>query len=132
MRSRVITAVVGVVVAALALAGCGSAGGQAASGDATVRVNGFSVLTAANKPVFQGFQNTDQGKGVQFETSYGASGDQSRSVAAGAKADIVHYSLETDVTRLVKAGLVADNWKDNATHGIATSSVVVIVVRLSL
>ncbi|HYF74478.1 MAG TPA: extracellular solute-binding protein, partial [Nocardioides sp.] len=37
--------------------------------------------------------------------------------------------LETDVTRLVDEGLVADDWKDNATKGIATSSVVVFVVR---
>ena len=46
-----------------------------------------------------------------------------------ADADVVHYSLETDVTRLVKEGLVAEDWKDNATSGIATSSVVVFVVR---
>ena len=48
---------------------------------------------------------------------------------AGADADVVHYSLETDVTRLVDEGLVAEDWKDNATKGIATSSVVVFVVR---
>ena len=48
---------------------------------------------------------------------------------AGSPADVVHYSLETDVTRLVKEGLVAEDWKDNATKGIATSSVVVFVVR---
>ncbi len=48
---------------------------------------------------------------------------------AGANADVVHYSLETDVTRLVKEGLVAEDWKDNATKGIATTSVVVFVVR---
>src|SRR5215204_3201484 len=67
--------------------------------------------------------------GGTFETSYGASGDQSRAVVAGADADVVHYSLEGDVTRLVDEGLVADDWKDNATNGIATSSVVVFVVR---
>ena len=41
----------------------------------------------------------------------------------------MHFSLETDVTRLVDEGLVAEDWKDNATKGIATSSVVVFVVR---
>jgi sulfate transport system substrate-binding protein len=41
----------------------------------------------------------------------------------------VHYSLETDITRLVGEGLVAEDWKDNDTKGIATSSVVVFVVR---
>ena len=41
----------------------------------------------------------------------------------------MHFSLEPDVTRLVDAGLVADDWKDDATKGIVTQSVVVIVVR---
>jgi len=128
MRSRITTGVIGAVAAMLTLVGCGTTA-QGGEGDATVRVSGYSVLTAANKPVFKGFQDTDQGKNVEFETSYGASGDQSRAVAAGATADIVHYSLETDVTRLVQAGLVAKDWKDTPTKGIATSSVVVIVVR---
>ena len=86
-------------------------------------------MEAANEPVFEDFEGTDAGDGVEFEPSYGASGDQSRAVVAGADADVVHYSLETDVTRLVDEGLVAEDWKDNATNGIATSSVVVFVVR---
>ena len=53
-----------------------------------------------------------------FKASYGASGDQSRAVEAGQTADVVHFSLEPDVTRLVDAGLVAEDWKDNATKGI--------------
>ena len=95
----------------------------------TVSVNGFSVMEAANEPVFEDFPRTSEGEGVTFETSYGASGDQSRAVVAGADADVVHYSLESDVTRLVDEGLVAEDWKDNETKGIATSSVVVFVVR---
>lgn len=111
----------------LALTGCS----VSADGDAgkTLNINAFSVMEAANEPVFSDFEATDEGEGVQFEKSYGASGDQSRAVVAGAAADVVHYSLETDVTRLVDEGLVAEDWKDNATNGIATSSVVVFVVR---
>ena len=45
------------------------------------------------------------------------------------KADEVHLSLEPDVTRLVDEGLVAEDWKDNDTKGICTSSVVVFVVQ---
>ena len=41
----------------------------------------------------------------------------------------MHLSLEPDVTRLVDEGLVAEDWKDNDTKGICTSSVVVFVVR---
>ena len=106
-----------------------SDGGSDGDGGETISVNAFSVMEAANEPVFEDFQGTDAGDGVEFEPSYGASGDQSRAVVAGADADVVHYSLETDVTRLVDEGLVADDWKDNATNGIATSSVVVFVVR---
>ena len=114
--------------AALALGACSTASGNSADSE-TISVNAFSVMEAANAPVFEDFQATDAGKDVTFETSYGASGDQSRAVVAGADADVVHYSLETDVTRLVDEGLVAEDWKDNATKGIATSSVVVFVVR---
>ena len=123
-----IKAAVAAVAGVLALTGCSS--GSASSDDGrTLNINAFSVMEAANEPVFADFQDTDAGQGVEFETSYGASGDQSRAVLAGAAADVVHYSLETDVTRLVDEGLVAENWKDNPTKGIATSSVVVFVVR---
>jgi sulfate/thiosulfate-binding protein len=115
----------------LALSACGddSGGGSGDSGGGTVNLSGFSILEAANEGIFEDFQGTDAGNGVGFEPSYGASGDQSRAVVAGSDADVVHYSLETDVTRLVGEGLVAEDWKDNATNGIATSSVVVFVVR---
>ncbi|MEV7430106.1 MULTISPECIES: sulfate ABC transporter substrate-binding protein [unclassified Nocardioides] len=123
-------AVAGFAAGVLTLTACGSSaeGGSGSDGE-TVSINAFSVMEAANEPVFEDFQATSDGEGAQFQTSYGASGDQSRAVEAGADADVVHYSLETDVTRLVDAGLVAEDWKDNATDGIATSSVVVFVVR---
>lgn len=111
----------------LALTGCSSSSGSD-TGE-TIHLSAFSVMEAANEPVFEDFEGTDAGDGVSFEPSYGASGDQSRAVVAGSPADVVHYSLETDVTRLVGEGLVADDWKDNETKGIATSSVVVFVVR---
>lgn len=112
----------------LLLTAC-SVSGASESDQKTINVNAFSVMEAANEPVFEDFKNTDAGDGVEFATSYGASGDQSRAVVGGADADVVHYSLESDVTRLVDEGLVADDWKDNPTQGIATSSVVVFVVR---
>jgi sulfate transport system substrate-binding protein len=112
---------------ALATAGCSSS----ASSDSadTVDLVGYSVLEQANKGVIAAFQKTPAGKNVDFKESYGASGDQSRAVEAGAAADEVHLSLEPDVTRLVDAGLVADNWKDTPTKGICTQSIVVMVVQ---
>jgi sulfate transport system substrate-binding protein len=66
---------------------------------------------------------------VTFHQSYGASGDQSRKVAAGATADIVNFSVEPDVTRLVEAGLVDATWNTGQYKGIPFGSVVTIVVR---
>ncbi len=119
---------IGAVVAAgvLALTACGSSDSGSST---TVNINGFSILEQANKTVFADFEKTDAGKDVEFKTSYGASGDQSRGVAAGNKADDVHYSLETDVTRLVDADLVASDWNAGPTKGILTSSVVAFMVR---
>src|SRR3954451_16732109 len=111
------------------LTACGGSS-EGASGSADeINVVGYSVLEQANTNVIKGFGETDEGKDVTFKTSYGASGDQSRAVEAGQDADEVHFSLEPDVTRLVDAGLVADDWKDNETKGICTQSVVVLVVR---
>ena len=62
-------------------------------------------------------------------TSYGASGDQSRAVVDGKPADIVNFSVEPDVTRLVKADKVAEDWNADATKGIPFGSVVSLVVR---
>ena len=99
-------AVAGSVVGALALAGCGGSSGAADSASSLSLV-GFSILEQANKQVIADSGKTAAGKGVTFKQSYGASGDQSRAVEAGQKADIVHLSLEPDVQRLVDAKLVS-------------------------
>ena len=75
------------------------------------------------------FAATPEGKGVAVTTSYGASGDQSRAVVDGKPADIVNFSVEPDVTRLVKADKVAKDWNADATKGIPFGSVVSLVVR---
>ena len=117
------------VAGVLALTGCGGDSDASDDGGTTLNLVGYSVLEQANKGVIAAFEDTDAGKDVDFKESYGASGDQSRAVVAGAKADEVHLSLEPDVTRLVDEGLVAEDWKDNDTKGICTSSVVVFVVQ---
>ena len=113
----------------LALSACG---GDAEGDDAdenTIHIVGFAVPEAANKNIATEFQKTDAGKDVKFETSYGASGDQSRAVAAGLEADYVHFSVPTDVTRLVDEGLVADDWDAGENKGVVSRSVVVFGVR---
>src|SRR3954469_5316839 len=122
-------AVVGTVVGALALAGCGGSSGGASGGGSTVNLVGFSILEQANKQVIADWNKTSDGKDVDFKQSYGASGDQARGVIGGQQADLVHLSLEPDVQKLVDAKLVADDWKSTPTKGILTQSVVVMVVR---
>ena len=126
------SSVVAAAAMTLLLGACtntGSSANDAASDGTQLSVVGYSVLESANEPIFEGFQATDAGKDVTFQTSYGASGDQSRAVEGGLDADVVHFSLEPDIQRLVDAKMVAETWKDNPTKGIATSSVVAIVVR---
>ncbi|SDS61376.1 sulfate transport system substrate-binding protein [Nocardioides scoriae] len=106
-------------------AASGAGGGDSSS----VSVVGFSVMKTANKQVIADFQKTDAGKGVTFQQSYGASGDQARAVIAGLKADEVHLSLEPDVTKLTDEDIVASDWKDGPNKGILTQSVVTMVVR---
>ncbi|MGH3333469.1 MAG: sulfate ABC transporter substrate-binding protein [Nocardioidaceae bacterium] len=114
----------------LALAACGGGASAGGDGDGTqLSLVGFSVLEAANQPIQENWAQTDDGADVEWQTSYGASGDQSRAVEAGLDADYVHFSLEGDVTRLVDAGLVAEDWKSGPTKGIVTQSVVALVVR---
>lgn len=95
----------------------------------TLDLVGFAVPEAGNEAAQAAWAETPEGAGVEWLTSYGASGDQSRAVADGKAADFVHFSQTGDVNRLVDAGLVADTWDDGPNHGIATDSVVVLAVR---
>jgi sulfate/thiosulfate transport system substrate-binding protein len=129
-RPAATVAVAASLVGSLALAGC-SGDSDAASGGSSKQVSlvGFSILEQPNKKVIADFQKTPAGKGVTFKQSYGASGDQSRAVLGGQQADLVHLSLEPDVTKLSDAGLVPKRWKSTPSKGIVTQSVVVLVVR---
>lgn len=107
--------------------GCGS---SSDSGGDKVQIVAYSTPeTAYEEGIEPGFTGTTEGDGVTFSNSFGASGDQSRAVEAGQPANYVHFSLETDVTRLVDAGKVAKTWQDNKYKGIITNSVAVIVTR---
>ncbi len=121
-----------VLVGGLALAACGGDDAGAASGggeETTLSIVGFAVPEAANVAIAEEWSQTDEGAGVRFRSSYGASGDQSRAVESGLEADYVHFSVSSDVTRLVDAGLVDETWDDGPTKGVVSSSVVVLAVR---
>jgi sulfate/thiosulfate-binding protein len=126
-------------LAAVVAAGCGGAsdekgggGGSSSGGDgskATLSLVAYSTPQVVYDQIVPDFQKTSAGKGVAFKTSFGASGDQSRAVEAGQKADVVTFSTEPDVTRLVDAGLVAPDWNAGPNKGLVTTSVVAFVVR---
>src|SRR6478752_6255255 len=105
----------------LGLAACGSSGGSSNQ----LALVAYSTPKSAYEQLIPAFQATSGGKGVSFSQSYGGSGEQSRAVANGQHADVVNFSLEPDVERLVKAGMVQSNRNQNATHGFVTNSVVV-------
>jgi sulfate/thiosulfate-binding protein len=107
----------------------GSGAGSASSAGGDVALVAYSTPQAAYGSIIEAFKGTDAGKDVHVSESYGASGDQSRAVEAGQPADYVGFSLEPDITRLVKAGLVAEDWNDTPTKGMVTNSVVVFMVR---
>jgi sulfate transport system substrate-binding protein len=121
-------------VTASACAGGGASDTAAAgtsSGGTTKALNlyAYAVPKVGFDKVIPGFNATAAGKGVTFQQSYGASGDQSRKVAAGAEADVVNFSVEPDITRLVDAGLVKADWNSNQYKGIPFGSVVTLVTR---
>jgi sulfate transport system substrate-binding protein len=101
----------------------------AGAGTSTINLYAYAVPKVGFDAVIPAFQKTEAGRGVQFQQSYGASGDQSRKVAAGAQADFVNFSVEPDISRLVDAGLVDPDWNANEHKGIPFGSVVTIVVR---
>ncbi|MBS1888934.1 MAG: extracellular solute-binding protein [Actinobacteria bacterium] len=106
-----------------------SSGGS--SGGAKLSVVGYSTPeTVYSETLEPAFAKTSQGKGVSFSNSFGASGDQSRAVAAGQPASVVHFSTGSDMERLVEEGeIVSKNWTKQPYGGIATDSLVVILVQ---
>jgi sulfate/thiosulfate transport system substrate-binding protein len=97
--------------------------------DGEISIVGFAVPEAANKAIAEAWTATPEGDGIDFKSSYGASGEQSRAVVDGLDADYVHFSVTSDVTRLVDAGLVSDAWDDGPSKGVVSSSIVVFAVR---
>jgi sulfate/thiosulfate-binding protein len=115
--------------AALLVAGCGGSGGAGGAGAGRLTLVAYSTPREAYEALIPEFQKTAAGSGVAFSQSYGASGDQSRAVAAGLAADVVALSLEPDMTKLVDAGLVAADWNADERKGMIHASVAVLVTR---
>ncbi|HEX4931194.1 MAG TPA: sulfate ABC transporter substrate-binding protein [Gaiellaceae bacterium] len=117
--------------AVLTLAGCGGSSDDAAPTGAdggNVRLIAYSTPREAYGKLID-LYTSGPGEGVSFDQSYGSSGEQSRAVEAGLRADVVAFSLEPDMTRLVEQGLVPADWNAGEHKGMVTDSVVVFMVR---
>lgn len=136
---RALRVLVPIGAAALVAAGCGtddgdsasaSNGGSAAPNDgARVSLVAFSTPREAYEELIPVFQKTEEGTGVEFDQSYGSSGEQSRAIEGGLPTDFTHLALEPDVTRVVDADLVDGDWKSGEHGGMLTTSTVALVVR---
>jgi sulfate transport system substrate-binding protein len=127
MRARISFAL---LLAATALAaGCGGQSDSSSGGSKKLTLAAYSTPKEAYAKLIPAFQKTAAGKGVQFDQSYAASGEQERAVEGGLPADLVALSLEPDVSKLVKAGLVDKSWNSGADKGFVTNSVVTLAVR---
>jgi sulfate/thiosulfate transport system substrate-binding protein len=116
--------------AAIGIAACGGDDSASGSGGGNIDLVAYSTPQQAfEEGLIPAFQDTDAGGGVDVSTSFGASGDQRRAVEAGQQADLVDFSLEPDMTALVEAGKVAQDWNSGPTKGIISSSVVSIATR---
>ncbi len=138
-RVKVLSLTVGLVTVVAGLAGCGGSSSSSSSGAAgsstsasaggKVNLVAYSTPETSYAKLIPAFNGTADGSGVSFSQSYGASGDQSRAVAAGQPADYVHFALSPDIDRLVDSKLVSPDWDSGQYKGVVANSVVVFVVR---
>jgi sulfate/thiosulfate transport system substrate-binding protein len=127
-KSRAVT--LGIAAASVAvLATACSTSSASTGGKSNVDLVAYSTPQQVYSELIPAFNKTADGKGISFSQSYDASGAQSRAVLAGQPADVVEFSLEPDMTKLVDEGLVPQNWNQNQYKGMVTDSVVVLVVR---
>jgi sulfate/thiosulfate transport system substrate-binding protein len=116
------------ITAGLGLSACGGSDSGSGGDSKSVNLVAYSVPKPAYDALATAFAATSQGSGVKINSSYGASGTQATSVTNGQKADVVNFSVGSDMTKLVPAK-VEEDWNKGATKGIVSNSVVVIVTR---
>ena len=116
-----------------ALAGCaGPAPASSAGKTVHLTLGAYTTPREAYKeliPLFQKQWKVKTGQEVTFDESYLGSGAQSRAIVEGFEADLAALSLEADITRIEKAGLITHDWQAGAHKGIVSTSVVAFAVR---
>lgn len=140
-RTSVLPKLIFVWLATSLLASCGGQPGSLAQGEPASRIPGNQVKLILGAyttpreayqeliPLFQKQWKEKTGQDVVFEESYLGSGAQSRAIVEGFEADIAALSLEADITRIQKAGLITHDWKENTYQGMVSTSIVTFAVR---
>ena len=95
----------------------------------SVSLIAYSTPKPAYAVLAADFAKTKAGAGVTISQSFGPSGTQATSVIDGLPADVVNFSLEPDMDKVVKAGLVSSSWDKGPTKGMVTNSIVSFIVR---
>ncbi len=93
----------------------------------------YTVTKAAYQQITDNFAEEWQKshhQNVIFNQSYGASGSQSRAVVDGLEADVVALSLQPDINKIQKAGLIDQGWEEELPHkSIVSQSVVSLITQ---
>lgn len=124
-------ALITVLIAAVLLGGCA---GQNSRIDPANRIVLAAYTTPREAyreiiPLFQKHWEEQTGQQVVFEESYLGSGAQSRAVVEGFEADVAVLSLEADINRIERAGLITHDWRTKPYHGMVSTSIVTFAVR---
>jgi sulfate/thiosulfate-binding protein len=129
---------VSVLLSAIACVACSAAKAED-SGD-TLIVGAYSAPREAFEeaviPAFRAAWRQKTGRDIVVRASYLGSGAQARAIATGFEADLAVLALDSDVDKLVKAGLVAKDWRQrtggdqsDGSGGLMARSLVVVAVR---
>lgn len=120
------------VLLALLAAGC-LPKPPAESGDITITLYGFSIMKESlEKAIFPGFAakwKQAHGQEVRFQSSFAGSETVTNQILQGAPCDVAILSIERDVDRLKKGGLVTADWQSLPAKGIVNKTPFVIIVR---
>jgi len=135
-KRKIYSGIVGLLVAAM-LAGCSSNStepepSQAAYGEATLVVGAYSVAKDALQellPMFEEKWKAETGQSLHIEESYEASGTQARAIIGGFEADVAIMAMEGDIDLIENAGFITHDWRDTASQGMLTRSIVVLGTR---
>jgi sulfate/thiosulfate-binding protein len=105
----------------------------AEGGDITITLYGFSIMKESlEKEIFPGFAakwKQTHGQEVRFQSSFAGSETVTNQILQGAPCDIAILSIERDVDRLKKGGLVTADWQSLPSKGIVNKTPFVIIVR---